>query len=174
MVRRSMSLSLVSIHICNIIRINCPLLHSFVTLSWRVMEFELYYLIFFFLGERKKSCMGDCLEWPLFNAWTHGATPLAPLLDKSIASSSVHIYIYIYIYIYICISHFLPFHSCWSSERTHHFKDFTQAIMLSLLLLGPSLFTKKSALLCKSLLLLLPLIFYFYLSWMWNFLRPST
>ena len=43
--------------------------------------------------------MDDCLEQPLFNAWTHGATPLAPLLDKGIASSSVHILPYIYIYI---------------------------------------------------------------------------
>ena len=37
------------------------------------------------------------------------------------------------------------------------------------------LFSRNRLLLGKSLLLLLPLIFYFYLSWLWNFLeRPST
>ena len=61
------------------------------------MEFELYYIIFFCSGEREKSCMGNCLEQPLFNVWTRGATPLALLLDEGVASSSVHILPYIYI-----------------------------------------------------------------------------
>ena len=61
------------------------------------MEFEIYYLIFFYSGERKKARMGDCLEQPLFNAWTRGATPLALHLDEGVASSSMHILPYIYL-----------------------------------------------------------------------------
>ena len=40
--------------------------------------------------------MGDCLEQPLFNAWTRGATQLALPLDEGVVSSFVHILPYIY------------------------------------------------------------------------------
>jgi len=41
--------------------------------------------------------MGDFLEQPLFNAWTHGTIQLAPPLDEGVASSFAPNIPYIYI-----------------------------------------------------------------------------
>ena len=55
-------------------------------------------------GQPKKA-PGQFLKQPLFNAWTRGATQLAPLLDEGVTSSSVHIFPYIYLFPFPHFSH---------------------------------------------------------------------
>ena len=93
------------------------------------MEFELYYLLL--LRKEKKSCMGNCLEQPLFNAWTRGITPLAPLLDEGVATSFVHILSYIYLVSSFIFSYFI----LADHQREPVTSRTTHIIMLSLLYL---------------------------------------
>ena len=48
----------VSVHIYNFIPISCPLLHSFISLSWRVMELN-FIISFLLLRREGKSFMDD-------------------------------------------------------------------------------------------------------------------
>ena len=101
-----------------IILISCPLLHTRVSFSWRVMGFSFVTFIYYFClfrGKKKRHNYGWFLEQPLLNAWTRGAVSLAPFLDKGVTSSSMHILPYIYL---TPFPSFLLFQPCWPLKES--------------------------------------------------------
>ena len=99
---------------------------------WSSIRSSFSLFIIIISSKKREDIYEGFLKQPLLFAWTRGLSELAPFLDESVISSSVHFSPYIYISLsssFPTISLLLIF-----KERARHPKNFAYVVLLTLLL----------------------------------------